>query len=88
MKADIRFHHLIVDFPQNAYLSRMANLMRTKIELATVHSLRSLHRHGKAYEEHQKILDAILTGDGDKATAAFRKHMEETAIILGAEGAL
>ena len=88
MKADIKFHHLIVDFPQNAYLSRMANLMRTKIELATVHSLRSTHRHGKAYEEHQQILDAILTGDSDRAASAFRKHMEETVIVLGAKGSL
>lgn len=85
MKADVEFHQAIVAFTKNAYLIRMANLMRTKNELATVHSLQNKQRHSKAYEEHQRILDAVLAGDAEGAAAAFKQHMQQTAKILGAE---
>ncbi|WP_302296479.1 GntR family transcriptional regulator [Mitsuokella multacida] len=83
MKADIDFHCLIVECTGNAYLKRINDQMRTKIEQATYNSLHMSHRNAKACLEHQRILEEILHGDEDSATQAFMQHMQETALVLG-----
>ena len=83
MKADTDFHCLMVSCTDNAYLKRINDQMRTKIEQATYNSLHMSRRNAKACLEHHQILQEILHGDENSAMRAFMQHMQETAMALG-----
>lgn len=85
-QADVAFHRLLVEFTQNPYLLRVSDMIHTKQEQATVHSLHDEQRMAKAVEEHEDILRFLEQGDEKGALQSFKKHMDITRDILNAAG--
>jgi DNA-binding GntR family transcriptional regulator len=74
--ADHNFHHAIVKASGNGMLEHIWQTMRLSITTCLTHSIthRSLH---EIAERHVAVLDALRSGDPDRAEAAVRRHIEE-----------
>jgi DNA-binding GntR family transcriptional regulator len=74
--ADHRFHHAIVKASGNQMLEHVWQTMRLSITTCLTHSIthRSLH---EIAERHVAVLDALRSGDPDRAERAIRRHIEE-----------
>jgi DNA-binding GntR family transcriptional regulator len=74
--ADHSFHHAIVKASGNHMLEHVWQTMRLSITtcLTTAITHRSLH---EIAERHVDVLDALRSGDPDRAEAAVRRHIEE-----------
>lgn len=82
MKSDVGFHGLIVRFTQNEYFVKTMDMLHSRLEKATVSSLKIKDRTAATLEEHQEIIRQIQSGDGEKAYEAFEYHMNTTAEIM------
>jgi DNA-binding GntR family transcriptional regulator len=73
--ADHSFHHAIVKASGNRMLEHVWQTMRLSITTCLTHSIthRSLH---EIAERHVAVLDALRSGDPDRAEAAVRRHIE------------
>jgi DNA-binding GntR family transcriptional regulator len=74
--ADHSFHHAIVKASGNRMLEHLWQTMRLSITTCLTHSIthRSLH---EIAERHGAVLEALRSGDPDRAEAAVRRHIEE-----------
>ena len=74
--ADHDFHHAIVKASGNRMLEHVWQTMRLSITTCLTHSIthRSLH---DIAERHVAVLEALRSGDPDRAEAAVRRHIEE-----------
>ena len=74
--ADHDFHHAIVKASGNRMLEHVWQTMRLSITTCLTHSIthRSLH---EIAERHVAVLEALRSGDPDRAEAAVRRHIEE-----------
>ena len=74
--ADHSFHHAIVKASGNRMLEHVWQTMRLSITTCLTHSIthRSLH---EIAERHVAVLEALRSGDPDRAEAAVRRHIEE-----------
>lgn len=82
MKTDVDFHNIIISFTQNMYFIKIADQMRAKLEQFTTNSLTFKNRHADALIEHQYILQAISSGDVQKAVCTLNEHLHITGSIL------
>lgn len=82
MQADMDFHGLIVHFTQNDYLINSIQMMRSRLEKATVNSLKQGNRMEIAIKEHSALLLHIKSGDEIKACESFEQHMKNTEDIM------
>ena len=83
-ESDVAFHRLLVAFTENPYLMQVSDMIHTKQEQATVHSLHDADRMAKAIREHERILTYLHAGDEPGAVRAFEEHMQVTREILHA----
>ena len=74
--ADHSFHHAIVKASGNHMLEHVWQTMRLSITTCLTTSIthRSLH---EIAERHVAVLEALRSGDPDRAEAAIRRHIEE-----------
>ena len=74
--ADHSFHHAIVKASGNHMLEHVWQTMRLSITTCLTTSIthRSLH---EIAERHVAVLEALRSGDPDRAEAAVRRHSEE-----------
>ena len=74
--ADHNFHHAIVKASGNHMLEHVWQTMRLSITTCLTTSIthRSLH---EIAERHVAVVDALRSGDPDRAEAAVRRHIEE-----------
>jgi len=74
--ADHSFHHAIVKASGNHMLEHVWQTMRLSITTCLTTSIthRSLH---EIAERHVAVLEALRSGDPDRAEAAVRRHIEE-----------
>lgn len=74
--ADHNFHHAIVKASGNRMVEHVWQTMRLSITTCLTHSIthRSLH---EIAERHVAVLEALRSGDPDRAEAAVRRHIEE-----------
>lgn len=82
MQADMDFHGLIVQFTENEYFINSIQMLRSRIEKATVNSLKQGDRMSAAICEHGQLFDLIQSGDEVKACASFERHMDNTVEIM------
>ena len=70
-----QFHHAIYLGSHNAYLAELT--LRTRIRLAPFRraQFRTSGRLALSYEEHDRVVTAILRGDQARAAAAMRDHI-------------
>jgi DNA-binding GntR family transcriptional regulator len=74
--ADHSFHHAIVKASGNRMLEHVWQTMRLSITTCLTHSI--THRSlDEIAERHVAVLEALRSGDPDRAEAAVRRHIEE-----------
>jgi DNA-binding FadR family transcriptional regulator len=69
-------HHIIAESCQNHFFEAISkSMMRLTYEIveAVEPDHQALHMPG----EHQKIIEAVINANADKAKAAMRKHLEK-----------
>ena len=82
MKADVQFHGLIIAFTDNEYFVKTIDMLRSRLEKATVSSLKSYNRTNAALMEHRDLLTKIQSGNVDAAYQSFEEHMKITEEIM------
>jgi DNA-binding FadR family transcriptional regulator len=77
--ADLEFHSAILLATHNRFLLPLAHAIRATM-LASLHLTNSKpdENHAISLPLHRTILDAILAGDGDRASAAMLEHLADT----------
>lgn len=86
-RANRRFHHLLHRASHNRYLVQQLDLVHRSMALMAQTSLAAEGRSEAALAEHEKIVAAIASGDGDAADKALRRHISmawETRLKLEA----
>lgn len=78
---NLRFHDLLVQYAGNA---RLAAIYRRVIKELHLFRLQGLYASGAALSnvEHRAMLDAIRSGDADRAAQAMRRHVEEARVRM------
>jgi DNA-binding GntR family transcriptional regulator len=78
---NLRFHDLLVRYAGNR---RLAAIYRRVIKELHLFRLQGLYAGGAALSnvEHRAMLDAITSGDADRAGQAMRRHVEEARVRM------
>jgi len=82
MKSDVAFHGLGIAFMRNDYFSKTIDMLRSRLEKATVGSLKLKNRTAMTLAEHEQIIQHIQSGDAEAAYTAFEHHMDVTEEIM------
>lgn len=69
------FHHRIYAASHNGFLAEQALALSRRLRPYRRLQLRVRNRMQTSYSEHQGIVDAILSGDGERAAEALRSHV-------------
>lgn len=73
---DTQFHVKIVEFSGNAQFFTIHENMRARINLFSTNILQRANRWKEASQEHQFILDAIISGNAPAAYLASEQHID------------
>lgn len=68
-----RFHATICDYSGNVLLQTMAGTLHARLQW--VYRQSAAHRAGHSWAEHERLVDAIRAGDGDKAAGQAADHI-------------
>lgn len=71
-----RFHEVVVEASGNGKLPALMDLMRSQIERIRQLRMQVSSRTHDVYREYAAIVDAIRRGDGARAEAEMRAHVE------------
>ncbi|QAY63473.1 FadR family transcriptional regulator [Xylanimonas allomyrinae] len=85
---DLAFHRRIADLSGNSYLSGILDQLSSSTHRARIwRGLTEAGAVGRTLEEHQAILDAMLTGDSDLVRSRLTTHIAgvETWLARAAE---
>jgi GntR family transcriptional repressor for pyruvate dehydrogenase complex len=74
-EADVAFHHAIVEATGNRALARMTLPVHSALSAIFAPLARPEHRFERGLPEHQRILEAIRSGDSEEARNAMRDHL-------------
>ncbi|WP_244437500.1 GntR family transcriptional regulator [Roseivivax isoporae] len=69
-------HRTLIDAARNRFLVKSVNAIHTTLLILGPSTLGRPDRAPEAVIEHQAVLDALRSRDGDAAEAAMRRHME------------
>jgi DNA-binding GntR family transcriptional regulator len=69
------FHGVIYAGAHNGYLAEITLATRARVQPFRRAQFRNLGRLAKSYQEHDRVVAAILRGDRDRATQAMRVHL-------------
>ena len=75
-EADIAFHEALIAATGNNALGNLVQRLHSALLTARYPLARPQNRQERALPEHQRILEAITSGDSDEARAAMRDHLE------------
>ncbi len=73
--ANEHFHHVIYDACHNTYLGEQARQLHDRLKPFRRLQLRARSRLTTSLNEHQRIVDAILAGNGKLAEQLLRDHI-------------
>jgi GntR family transcriptional repressor for pyruvate dehydrogenase complex len=82
-EADVAFHQALIAATGNRPLAGLIERLHSVLVLARYPLARPRYRQDRALPEHQRILDAITTGDSAEAQAAMSDHLDTIAGYLG-----
>lgn len=74
------FHDAIYRGAHNGYLEEMAHTVRQRLSPFRGAQFRLEERLAKSYEEHGRVVDAILRGNAAEARAAMYGHVEVVGV--------
>ena len=87
-----RFHHLIYAASHSGFLAEQASALHRRLRPYRRLQLRVRNRIGASFNEHARIVDALVRGDADQAAEALRGHIlvqgERFADLLASLAAL
>jgi DNA-binding GntR family transcriptional regulator len=69
------FHNAIYSGAHNAYLAEITVATRARVQPFRRAQFRTLGRLAKSHVEHDRVVEAILRGDRERAEAAMRVHI-------------
>lgn len=69
-------HALLAEASANPSLASHVGLVNQELRLLRAQSGRLPDRAGHAVEEHDELIDAVLSGDEDAAAVAMERHLE------------
>lgn len=69
------FHQRIYEASHNSFLVEQANALHRRLRPYRRLQLRVRNRMATSFNEHQSIVEAIIKGDGDLASALLRAHV-------------
>ena len=79
---NILYHETIYQATQSAYFEQLLKDIHYYVSVTSRHSITQPERLETALEEHRAILDAIVTGDKDKAKETIQKHIRKTQVLV------
>jgi DNA-binding GntR family transcriptional regulator len=82
LRADRDFHLALLTTSGNHRVVKMLEELRNVVLLTGVETVPSSRTSREAFEDHRDIYEAFLAGDADKAGAAMRRHIVNTARLL------
>jgi len=71
-----RFHDCIYRASHNAFLAQQARQLQTRLKPYRRLQLRVRNRAARSLEEHRRIVEAILAGDGRSAEQHIKDHVQ------------
>lgn len=77
------FHKTIYDGSHNPYLAQQADSLHRRLSPYRAFQLHSPDRLVSSYEEHGRIVEAIVAGREDEAAALLQRHVELQGVALG-----
>jgi DNA-binding GntR family transcriptional regulator len=87
-RGDEGFHAKIAEISGYPGIWRLVLQVKTQVDRYRRLTLSQPRRMFIVIEEHQKILDAIVAGDGQKAGQAMRDHLDAVLPALAERGSL
>lgn len=81
--ANERFHSAIYEGGHNRFLVETTLGVRARLAPFRRAQFRTIGRLARSHEEHDRIVAAILRGDGDAAAAAMRSHITSVNDAFG-----
>lgn len=81
MAAKETVYDLLLDGAQNPFVKQTLTAMHNRISMLRFASFTSPGRLEESVNEIKAIVDAILAGDGNKAEAECRRHIEHAAAL-------
>jgi DNA-binding GntR family transcriptional regulator len=84
MEADMTFHRLMCELTENDTLLRAWNALAGSIQMSIVAAGLERALRNMDVGRHLEIVDAIASGDGDRAAEAVSSHMAATVRVLTA----
>lgn len=83
MEEDLAFHLMICEFSGNPILRSIVGIIAPDIlAISRARKTCSESRVTVALAEHERILNAILEGDADRAAAAMQSHMSQASVSI------
>ncbi|RFB79407.1 GntR family transcriptional regulator [Methylovirgula sp. 4M-Z18] len=79
---DVEFHRIIIGGLNLLHSSEILEGLRSHLERVRRLLLPLPGRMPVTYAEHRAIVDALNAGDADKAMAAMRDHLSQTAVMF------
>jgi DNA-binding GntR family transcriptional regulator len=74
-EANRRFHELIYEASQNAFLAEQTRSLRNRVSTYRKLVTQKLRRRIDTIDEHDQVISAIARGDGDAADKAMSAHV-------------
>lgn len=75
-ETDMNFHEIIYEATQNERLVQMLNNLRENMYRYRIEYLKDSNYYDSLVKEHQEILEAIETGDKERAGTCMRDHID------------
>jgi DNA-binding GntR family transcriptional regulator len=81
-ETDMNFHEIIYEATQNERLVQMLNNLRENMYRYRIEYLKDANYYDSLVREHEEILDAIETGDKEKARDCMRRHIDKQQLAV------
>lgn len=75
VEADLAFHYELAAATGNATLVELLQIVRSLLRVWVDRAVADAEHAATATDEHERVLDAIRTGDPDRAASAMSAHM-------------
>jgi DNA-binding GntR family transcriptional regulator len=77
MKLSIEFHRVLARLAGNTVLAEFVDQLTARTPLVLIAYRAPTHAAGCSNDEHAQIVEAIAGGDGDRAVALMRRHLDD-----------
>ena len=81
-KADVKFHDIIIESTVKERIVALINNLAEQMYLYRLEYIKDESNHPKLIEEHRMLVDAIITGNGEKARAIAGEHIDNQEISI------